>query len=818
MKDTELKELFFKLLNAKNESEVEQIILKDEILKHNNNWKPYGGNQNNFGTFENQQNHPIPALVEKITNSIDACLMKKCYENDIDPISNDAPSTMYEAVEKFFGIKDCNMNDLTDKQRRSIAEEIQVIATGDMGQPNIRIYDNGEGQLPEKFEETLLSLHRGNKIKIPFAQGKYNMGSTGAVVFCGDKKYQLIGSKRANDDNAKFGFTLVRKHPLSQSERNENYRSTWYEYLTIEGKIPSFEADSLDLGLKNRNFESGTIIQLYSFQPSRGNSGNISTDFYKSFNQYFYDLPLPFLVYETRYKHTPKNPNYKIIKGNRNRIDDDPKNNVESTISLVLETNLGANNSYFKIPINITVFKIQKDDGQERQYIDHKNLIFTLNGQVHGYEGHTFISKDLGFPLLKKCTLVSVDCNYLPVDVMQELFMSNRTHLKQGKLTEQLKKEVTDLIKGNEILRNINEKRKKELIGQSNNKDFDSVIDLLPSNSEVFDFLKKDSSLPFSRVKKKGKSSSGRKQEKNESKQLKRFPSQFKLKLKEDAAGRRIKTIPLNKNGHVDIKTDVDDYYLFRSSDAGELQIEILQKSGLNQTTSNEKGKSGNTTAQSITVNRSGPSNGNIRLDIKPTKNAKVGDEVDIRVNLSSPSEDFTCQFTVRVDAKIAPPKDTSEKNDNNFPNPPIPIKVYERPENEDQGKSWDDYNWDGSDVVKVIGSSDDNSALIDAIAINMDSYVLKDFINKNKYTKENDIQRISNKYFQLMYTHSLGLYSICTKMQDSQINQSADDEKSYDIQQVDDFISSLVKPYASFLLYMNLHNEEIMKQMSDED
>ena len=68
------------------------------------------------------------------------------------------------------------------------------------------------------------------------------------------------------------------------------------------------------------------------------------------------------------------------------------------------------------------------------------------------------------------------------------------------------------------------------------------------------------------------------------------------------------------------------------------------------------------------------------------------------------------------------------------------------------------------------------------------------------------------------MYTHSLGLYSICTKMQDSQINQSADDEKSYDIQQVDDFISSLVKPYASFLLYMNLHNEEIMKQMSDED
>ena len=33
------------------------------------NWKPYGNNPGNFGTFENQQNNPIPALVEKITNS-----------------------------------------------------------------------------------------------------------------------------------------------------------------------------------------------------------------------------------------------------------------------------------------------------------------------------------------------------------------------------------------------------------------------------------------------------------------------------------------------------------------------------------------------------------------------------------------------------------------------------------------------------------------------------------------------------------------------------------------------------------------------------
>ena len=127
MNNSQMEQLFFQLLNAQNEIEVEEIISNNDYLKKNDNWKPYGGNRNNFGTFENQQNHPIPALVEKITNSIDACLMKRCHENDVDPVSSDAPNTMYEAVQRFYGIKDCNINDLTDKERREIAEEIQVI-------------------------------------------------------------------------------------------------------------------------------------------------------------------------------------------------------------------------------------------------------------------------------------------------------------------------------------------------------------------------------------------------------------------------------------------------------------------------------------------------------------------------------------------------------------------------------------------------------------------------------------------------------------------------------------------------------------------
>ena len=80
--------------------------------------------------------------------------------------------------------------------RNQQAESIQILADGPRGKTSLIIYDDGEGQHPEEFENTFLSLLRGNKNEIHFVQGKYNMGGSGAIVFCGKKRYQLIGSKR----------------------------------------------------------------------------------------------------------------------------------------------------------------------------------------------------------------------------------------------------------------------------------------------------------------------------------------------------------------------------------------------------------------------------------------------------------------------------------------------------------------------------------------------------------------------------------------------------------------------------------------------
>ncbi|MGI4742053.1 MAG: hypothetical protein ACRYG7_43370 [Janthinobacterium lividum] len=176
----DLKTLFLQLFHCQDEQAIDKIIEQNSsVFAPPSNWKPLGGSENMYGVIENQQASPIAALVEKITNSIDATLMRKCYEAGVDPRGEDAPKTMEAAVKQFYAWQSENW-DLTSF-RKTQAENIQIVASGQRMNTSLTIYDNGEGQHPEKFEDTFLSLLRGNKNEIHFVQGKYNMGVAGPL-------------------------------------------------------------------------------------------------------------------------------------------------------------------------------------------------------------------------------------------------------------------------------------------------------------------------------------------------------------------------------------------------------------------------------------------------------------------------------------------------------------------------------------------------------------------------------------------------------------------------------------------------------------
>ena len=88
-------------------------------------------------------------------------------------------------------------------------------ATGTKARPSLSFYDAGEGQHPADFPRTFCSLIYGSdegsyKGAVPFAQGRFNMGGTGVLPFCGDdRKMQLIVSRVPDDmckDPHEWGF------------------------------------------------------------------------------------------------------------------------------------------------------------------------------------------------------------------------------------------------------------------------------------------------------------------------------------------------------------------------------------------------------------------------------------------------------------------------------------------------------------------------------------------------------------------------------------------------------------------------------------
>ncbi len=85
-------------------------------------------------------------------------------------------------------------SDWPDTKATEEGRRLTVAATGNVpnqGQPSLTVADQGKDRRPT----ISLDLHvaeRSNKLRIPFVQGKYNMGGTGALRF---SELELIVSR-----------------------------------------------------------------------------------------------------------------------------------------------------------------------------------------------------------------------------------------------------------------------------------------------------------------------------------------------------------------------------------------------------------------------------------------------------------------------------------------------------------------------------------------------------------------------------------------------------------------------------------------------
>ena len=271
-----------------------------------------------------------------------------------------------------------------------MAINIRIIAEGDKKRPNIIIADTGEGQHPDDFENTFLSLHIGkekksNKIKIPFVQGKYNMGGSGVLPNCGEYNYQLILSRKTPKILAKgqkdlWGFTLVRLHIAVTAE----YKNSWYEYFVDDnGDILTFSGEPLLILPEKETLDSGTYIKLFNYylpDPSV-----VTLGLWRELNRTLHFPVLPIMLYEVRkFKgHSPS----KILMGNKMRILKDDNKSVEDNCPAIIPI-IAELGKFGKRTIEITVFK----EGTKHNEFATSNdaIFFTINGQTHATIGRSF--------------------------------------------------------------------------------------------------------------------------------------------------------------------------------------------------------------------------------------------------------------------------------------------------------------------------------------------------------------------------------------------------------------------------------------------
>ena len=666
-------DLLKRLLEAQTEQQV-HLCLSDAGLLDDGCWRPYGGRSNNSGSFLNQQASARGALVEKVINSIDAVLMARAFERGDIP-SGRAPASMFEAAARYFDIPSGRLAKIDQRQRAAIARDaVQVVLSGNRtsGRPTVTITDQGEGQSPASFPQTFLSLLASNKAPFPFVQGKFNMGSTGAVPFCGpDHNYQLIVSRRhrsAPGSDRRWGFTIVR--------RRYQGRTSEFQYLAPGGEVPTFEADAVpiwvegDLGRAER--ESGTLVRLYEYDIKERTAANL--DFRRMLDRRLYRIALPVQIVESR--PFPTAPSDAIVAGLGTAFEEDDSGEVEPRFPAPARIRVAGVGW-----VTITLIPLREGVPVDRWTTAGESIIFTVNGQAHAFEGRDFIRRRSsgGFRFLAQSLLVEVDCSELDQRTLDDLFMGSRDRMRQNDQRTALLGALADHLQHHKGLRRLNDERREAAIRKSTAS--------RPETSELFTKMIKASpaiaallsggTIPAPKLRPPPlEPFSGR-----------RFPTHLQWKKGGPVQEKRCR---IDSFCTLELETDAENDFLSRAVDPGILVIE-----------------------PDSWVVREQLWDGNLRIRLEPPPDAKVGDVVPLAVTLMSDSPpeipaELRAEGRVLVEAQAVTPGP---------PQPPAQRRGVGPPEiREVRRDEWPAYEFSARSVA-MVEKTDDKTIVF----INMD-------------------------------------------------------------------------------------------------
>ncbi len=665
-----VEQLLFDLMEASSEEAVVELLRKARYWEDDAAWRYYNDEPDNFDRAGNQQRNPEAALVEKLVNSVDANLLRRAAELGLDPRSPDVPTSPREAVAVFYEgaatgdvrAHQGSLAEWTDSQRRDASRDITLAITGakpEAGNPCISIADAGEGQSPEGLPNTILSLSKGIKKGIPFVQGRFNMGGTGALRFCGRRNLQLVVSKRLpalaerEGVSTAWGFTVVRRDDPTDETRVSTYR-----YLAPldsaarpkRGEVLRVERQMLPIfpeGQKpyTREAEWGTLIKLYEYKTRARTHMFRRGGLQERLDILLPGLVLPVRLHECRDYRGEERSFETTLTGLEVRLaDKDGRSaNVEESFPFTGDISIRGQDLAF----TLYAFKAGKSETYKR----NEGILFVLGGQTHANEADRFFRrKDVGMSYLASSLLIVLDCSRLQGRTLEDLFMNSRDRLADEELAHEILDELAEVLRKHQGLRLLREQRRQEEVSGK-------LADEKPLEEVLAQLLRRSPSLARLFVTGARLANPFDTGEAPTAEEFKGKPHPTYFRFKDKKAGEELaRAAHLGQRFRLDFETDVENEYFRRSANPGEFAL----TASLN----------GLPVSLTHSLNLF---NGLAHLNVTPPADAAPGNELSVTVTVTDWTlvEEFVCKATLRLEAPVdtvsGPPGERKERN------PPAP-------------------------------------------------------------------------------------------------------------------------------------------------
>ncbi|OPY30976.1 MAG: hypothetical protein A4E28_00066 [Methanocella sp. PtaU1.Bin125] len=409
---------------------------------------PVGKRENNRGVIESTKD-PGRGIVERITNAIDAVLELE-YEKH-----NGVPEckTPRQAAQAWLNIPSNGLYLLDAAKRRELSKMVNVtIDEGDdKNNKVVAVRDFGIGILPEKMENTILSLGESNKLQKMYVAGAYGQGGSSTYASC---QFTLIASRAyiSGEEPKAIGYSVV----FYQDLPAEEYKHGRYVYIKVNNKM-------LEANLPLTEFSSGTLVRHYGFDLSSYIGALGPNSVYGLLQYAMFDTILPIMLIDIPHDYR------RVIKGSRNAlngaVDDSGERGPKLSHNVpIFYVNLG---DYGRIGIEYWVLEYSEKN-PSRAYVDNKKpIILTNNGQSHAELSSTIIKNKAGYPYLINRLIIHLDCDNLSPVAKRKLFVSSREDIRQGDIYKIIEEELLKALTSDDKLKILNEEAQNLTLKQS---------------------------------------------------------------------------------------------------------------------------------------------------------------------------------------------------------------------------------------------------------------------------------------------------------------------------------------------------------------